>query len=573
MKSKIHEHKNQIKINVSKKNIILLGTLIISSAAYSQVGIDTDQPKATLDIKASPTSTTKIDGLIAPRVTGTELKNNDIKYTANQDGAIIYVTEALTTTTDKTTNVTSIGYYYFDKTQGTEGRWMKIANPTTPIAYQEPWNVQGGTTPATTNSQAIYQNNTVAIKKTTAISGADLDVAGAIRGGSASTSAVVGGNSIAVGSGAEAINGNTVALGPGAKAHGNKSVALGENATANKISGVAIGEGSSSDGTVAIAIGNGATTKGPRAIAIGTSALSTGNNSVAIGYTAKATGGHGFAIGQAAEAGGVNSIALGHQAKTSGLTQGSIAIGSGAHSSNTVSFAMGENAFAEAPVSYAIGSGAKALGTGETGKYAIGRNATASGLNSYAIGQGATATATGAYAVGFGSTAKYDNQFVVGAANIDADYRFGIGTGTGNALTVLKNAKMIVGEHSSLPSVGGETLHVLGSIKTAGNNYPDYVFEDYFTGNSTLKADYKFKSIYDTEKFIKENHHLPGVTSINELEKTENGYSFNITDLSTQTLEKVEELYLHTIEQQKQIDELKELVKTQQNQINQLLSK
>ena len=49
-----------------KKNIILLGTLIISSIAYSQVGINTDQPKATLDIKASPTSTTKIDGLIAP---------------------------------------------------------------------------------------------------------------------------------------------------------------------------------------------------------------------------------------------------------------------------------------------------------------------------------------------------------------------------------------------------------------------------------------------------------------------------------------------------------------------------
>ena len=114
-----------------KKNIILLGSLILSSVAYSQVGIDTDQPKATLDIKASPTSTTKIDGLIAPRVTGTELKDNDAKYGTEQDGAIIYVTAALTTTTDKTSNVTSIGYYYFDKTQGTAGRWMKIANPTT----------------------------------------------------------------------------------------------------------------------------------------------------------------------------------------------------------------------------------------------------------------------------------------------------------------------------------------------------------------------------------------------------------------------------------------------------------
>lgn len=559
-----------------KKNIILLGALIISGVAYSQVGIDTDTPKATLDIKASPTSTTKIDGLIAPRLKGSELKTNDPKYTSDQDGAIVYVTEALASanTSTKTANVTSIGYYYFDKTLDSgNGQWVKVANPVAAAVYQEPWNVQGGSTPATTNSQAIYQNNTVAIKKTAVISGADLDVAGAIRGGSASTSATVGGNSIAVGNGAEATNGNTVALGLGAKAYGNKSVALGDNATANNISGVAIGEGSSSTGTVAIAIGHGATTNGPKAIAIGTSAVSTGNNSVAIGFTAKASGGHGFAIGQAADAGGVNSIALGNMAKTSGATQGSIAIGSGAHSSNTVSFAMGENAIAEAPVSYAIGSGAKVLGTGETGKYAIGRNATASGLNSYAIGQGATATATGAYAVGFESIANYANQFVVGAANIDDDYRFGVGSGAGNALTVLKNGKMIVGEHSSLPSVGSETLHVLGSIKTAGSSYADYVFEDYFTGTSILNPNYKFKSIYDTEKFIKENNHLPGVTSIKELEKTENGYSFNLTDLSTQTLEKVEELYLHTIEQQKQIDELKNIVKKQQEQINQLLAK
>ena len=48
------------------KNIILLAALIISAVAYSQVGIDTDTPKETLDIKASSTSTTKKDGLIAP---------------------------------------------------------------------------------------------------------------------------------------------------------------------------------------------------------------------------------------------------------------------------------------------------------------------------------------------------------------------------------------------------------------------------------------------------------------------------------------------------------------------------
>ena len=73
-------------------------------------------------------------------------------------------------------------------------------------------------------------------------------------------------------------------------------------------------------------------------------------------------------------------------------------------------------------------------------------------------------------------------------------------------------------------------------------------------------------NIYDTEKFIKENNHLPGVTSINDLAKTENGlYSFNLSELSTQTLEKVEELYLHVIKQQAQID-------SQRGQINELIN-
>lgn len=139
---------------------------------------------------------------------------------------------------------------------------------------------------------------------------------------------------------------------------------------------------------------------------------------------------------------------------------------------------------------------------------------------------------------------------------------------------VFKDGRAAIGSYSSAPSFNmGETLQVLGKITTTSATYPDYVFEDYYTGNSTINANYKFSSLYNTEKFIKENRHLPGVTSLTELQKNDKGYSFNITDLSTQTLEKVEELYLHTIEQQKQIDELKDIVKQQQKQIDQLLKK
>ncbi|PIF30501.1 hypothetical protein CLU81_0931 [Flavobacterium sp. 9] len=109
-----------------------------------------------------------------------------------------------------------------------------------------------------------------------------------------------------------------------------------------------------------------------------------------------------------------------------------------------------------------------------------------------------------------------------------------------------------VGIGFTAPSTApNEKLRVNGAISTVNNYYADYVFEDYFKGFSTIKSDYKFKSLPEIEAFIKKNKHLPGITPINELEKTKEGYSFNMSELSIQLLEKTEELYLYTIEQNK----------------------
>ncbi|PZO34063.1 MAG: hypothetical protein DCE86_03295, partial [Flavobacteriaceae bacterium] len=121
-------------------------------------------------------------------------------------------------------------------------------------------------------------------------------------------------------------------------------------------------------------------------------------------------------------------------------------------------------------------------------------------------------------------------------------------------------------------------LAVNGSIETANSTYADYVFEDYFNGTSELKKDYTFKSIKEVEKFINENKHLPGITSIKDLRQNDKGeYIFNMSELSIQMLEKVEELYLHTIEQQKQleakdkeIDQLKENAKSMDERLKRL---
>ncbi|MBV7441191.1 hypothetical protein KRX57_07140 [Weeksellaceae bacterium TAE3-ERU29] len=95
--------------------------------------------------------------------------------------------------------------------------------------------------------------------------------------------------------------------------------------------------------------------------------------------------------------------------------------------------------------------------------------------------------------------------------------------------------------------------------------FPDYVFENYYTGTSTTKAGYSFKNLDQVENFVKENGHLPGYTSAKEIKAQ--GY-IDIMDTQLINVEKIEELYLHTIEQEKkiqqqskEIEELKSLVK------------
>ncbi|VDH16243.1 Uncharacterised protein [Algoriella xinjiangensis] len=84
----------------------------------------------------------------------------------------------------------------------------------------------------------------------------------------------------------------------------------------------------------------------------------------------------------------------------------------------------------------------------------------------------------------------------------------------------------------------------------------DYVFQKYFTGKSDLKADYEFPKLEEIEKFVKENNHLPGVPSAKEIQ--ENG--LKVGEMNNLLLQKIEEITLLLIEQQKEIKELKETI-------------
>ncbi|UVD79869.1 hypothetical protein NWE55_00835 [Myroides albus] len=113
-------------------------------------------------------------------------------------------------------------------------------------------------------------------------------------------------------------------------------------------------------------------------------------------------------------------------------------------------------------------------------------------------------------------------------------------------------------EPSNAPN---EKLRVNGSITAVNSYYADYVFENYFDGYSALKYDYKFKELDDIADFIRENRHLPGITPIHELKKTEEGYAINVSELSVQLLEKTEELYLHMIEQNNELEQKEARIK------------
>lgn len=107
--------------------------------------------------------------------------------------------------------------------------------------------------------------------------------------------------------------------------------------------------------------------------------------------------------------------------------------------------------------------------------------------------------------------------------------------------------------------INGINVTISGNLTVTGNststNYPDYVFQSYFTGTSSLKPDYQMPSLAEVRDFVAKYHHLPGVTSAEEV-KAQGGIILN--EATTQNLEKIEELFLHTLEQEAKIEALQQ---------------
>ena len=117
-----------------------------------------------------------------------------------------------------------------------------------------------------------------------------------------------------------------------------------------------------------------------------------------------------------------------------------------------------------------------------------------------------------------------------------------------------------VGIGTATPS-SSYRLDVAGAIGATdifvtSNALPDYVFD----------ADYRNAPLPEVAKYIAENHHLPGIPSAAEAEKSR----LNVGDMQNKLLQKVEELTLHMIAADERNTRLEEQNRDLQAQVAQL---
>lgn len=117
-----------------------------------------------------------------------------------------------------------------------------------------------------------------------------------------------------------------------------------------------------------------------------------------------------------------------------------------------------------------------------------------------------------------------------------------------NGIAITPNGYVGIGTNDTKGyrfAVNGDAIFT--KVKVKPYPWADYVFNN----------DYKLRSLFEVEQYIKQHHHLPEVPSAKEVEK--NG--LDVGDNQALLLKKIEELTLYAIQQQREIKELKQELK------------
>lgn len=152
------------------------------------------------------------------------------------------------------------------------------------------------------------------------------------------------------------------------------------------------------------------------------------------------------------------------------------------------------------------------------------------------------------------------NDWVLQKRRSDNTQLFGIKeTGSNGSMSlVTNNLDRLIITNSGTVGIGTSTpnsiyaLDVNGiicanEVKVTLNHFPDFVFD----------SEYNLPKLNDVHNYIKANGHLPNIPSATEVK--ENG--IGLADMQVRLLQKVEELTLYVIEQQKRIEVLEKTLK------------
>lgn len=135
----------------------------------------------------------------------------------------------------------------------------------------------------------------------------------------------------------------------------------------------------------------------------------------------------------------------------------------------------------------------------------------------------------------------------IGTNSGNAAGKFVIRTNGGDHVFVDGSGNVNIGSQTDAPGyilrVGGKMICEEVKVKLQSSGWPDYVFSE----------KYKLPSIAELTEFIKLNKHLPNIPSAADVQK--NG--IEVGDMQKRMMEKIEELTLYIIQQQKEIDLLK----------------
>lgn len=182
---------------------------------------------------------------------------------------------------------------------------------------------------------------------------------------------------------------------------------------------------------------------------------------------------------------------------------------------------------------------------------------TASYFGRYAGGVGTNQNSLQrASAIGYNAKVSVDDALILGDTSFvkvgiglsNPKYRLDV-KGVFNMRTAYNSPSFKINDRNFL-ELDEKGQFVLNSFKMKYENekqWSDRVFEE----------NYQLMSLKDVEKFITRNNHLPNVPSATEVVKT----GVAMDEMVSKLLEKVEELTLYTIQQQKEIEALKRELK------------